>query len=407
MISENKKTPTCIILYHYYYPDDVISSRHFTDLAEGLCIRGWNIIVFTSNYYCRKQEKIPLLKETRNNITIKRFRRFPFNQSSNVGRLLNSFILSIQWLTVLLFAKTDVVIFGTDPQFGYFIIPPIVFLRKKLHFAIWGFDLYPEAIFANGIRVSTTVKKILTWVAGKSYQCCDLLVDIGSCMRNRFAKYKSSAKCETIIPWALHEPETITFPDIQTRHELFGNAKLCILYSGTIGRAHQFDEFIALARELRSRKASVAFCFAGHGNRYQELHKKIIPEDTNITFAGFIEEDRLPLRLNAADIHMVSLRSGWEGIVVPSKFFGSLASGRPILYCGTHNSCIAQWIKSERLGFIVDGETITQIADQLEELSNNQEQLHSMQEHTFSFYKKKFTQNAQCDHWDRSLRSIL
>jgi len=404
---ENKKKPNCIILYHYYYPDDVVSSRHFTDLAEGLCLRNWNVTVFTSNYYCRKSGTISSLKEIHNRVIIRRFRRFAISQSSNLGRLLNSVVLSIQWFIALLFSKTDIVIFGTDPQFGYFIIPFVAFFRKKLHFAIWGFDLYPEAIFAHGINIPVSLKKILIWSAGKSYNCCHLLVDIGFCMRNRFNKYQSPVRCETITPWALHEPEALALPDMQTRHELFGNSKLSILYSGTIGIAHQFDEFIALARELRSRKASVSFCFAGHGNRYHELKEKIIPEDINITFAGFTEEEQLPLRLNAADIHMVSLRSGWEGIVVPSKFFGSLASGRPILYCGTHNSCVAQWIKSERLGFIVDNDTIIQTADQLEELSLNQEQLHSMQKHVLSFYKNNFTEKIQCNRWNNILRDIL
>ncbi|NLE89793.1 MAG: glycosyltransferase family 4 protein, partial [Dehalococcoidales bacterium] len=42
-----------LILYHFYPPDDVISARHFSDLAEGLANRGWDVTVYTSNRYCR------------------------------------------------------------------------------------------------------------------------------------------------------------------------------------------------------------------------------------------------------------------------------------------------------------------------------------------------------------------
>ncbi|GHU05981.1 hypothetical protein FACS1894147_12660 [Spirochaetia bacterium] len=195
--------------------------------------------------------------------------------------------------------------------------------------------------------------------------------------------------------------------DKDMRQELFGNAELGLLYSGTIGKAHQFDEFILLARELRRRGASVAFCFAGRGNCYQQLREMVTVEDSNITFAGFAEEKLLPLRLAAADIHLISLRQGWEGIVVPSKFFGSLAAGRPLLYCGTLDSCIAKWIQDEKLGFIVTNDTINDISDLLETLSHDKKRLQQMQDRAFMFYKEHFSKEIQCDRWDKSLREYI
>ncbi|GHT83472.1 hypothetical protein FACS1894137_04640 [Spirochaetia bacterium] len=191
------------------------------------------------------------------------------------------------------------------------------------------------------------------------------------------------------------------------RQDLFGKAELGLLYSGTIGKAHQFEEFVLLARELRRRDASVAFCFAGRGNCLQELHEMVTADDSNITFAGFIDEKILPLRLSAADIHLISLRQGWEGIVVPSKFFGSLAAGRPLLYCGTQDSCIAKWINDENLGFIVTMNTIHGIADKLETVCQNKKLLQKMQEHAFSFYQQHFSKKMQWEKWDKSLREFI
>jgi glycosyltransferase involved in cell wall biosynthesis len=226
-------------------------------------------------------------------------------------------------------------------------------------------------------------------------------------MRNRIFRYNSKAKYVTIVPWALQEPQMISEPDAIMRFELFGEAKLGILYSGTIGKAHQFEEFIFLARELRRRNVSVVFCFAGRGNRYQELRDMVTTEDTNITFAGFIEEEKLSLRLAAADMHMISLRYGWEGVSVPSKFFGSLAAGRPLLYCGTQRSCIAELISSEKIGFIIEMNTITDIADRLEEFSCNKKRMHQMQEQAFQFYSMNFSKKLQWEKWDHSLRDYI
>jgi glycosyltransferase involved in cell wall biosynthesis len=399
--------PSCIILYPYYYPDDAVSARHFTDFAEGLFLSGWNVQVFTGNRYHGKNGKILPHYEIHNGVIIVRSWYPQLSHKKNVGRLLNCFCLSIIWWAKLLFVKTDVVIFGTNPPFIYYMIPFLAFFRRKLRLALWGFDLYPEAIIADGIKIPNFVKSLLFWWAGISYRRCGLLVDIGSCMRNRFLMYHPEAKYETIVPWALKEPGFVEKPDKKMRNDLFGDVKLGLLYSGTIGKAHQFEEFILLARELRRRNASIGFCFAGRGNSYQTLRDMVTNEDSNITFDGFIQEDMLSLRLSAADIHMISLRHGWDGISVPSKFFGSLAAGRPLLYSGTPNSFIAELIKAKKLGFVVEMDSINQIANILEELSHNQYELRSMQERSFQLYHKYFSKKTQWIKWDTSLRDYI
>jgi glycosyltransferase involved in cell wall biosynthesis len=399
--------PSCVILYHYYYPDDVVSARHFTDFAEGLSANGWDVHVFTSNRYCRKQGSITPQYERHHGVSIHRFKHPPFFQSKHIGRLINSLCLSLAWFFALLFVRADVIVFGTDPQFSFYTIPLLALFRHDLRFTIWGFDLYPEAIIADGIKLPKPIKVALLWFAGVSYRCCDLLVDIGSCMRNRLMLYHPKAKYETIVPWALDEPVNFARPDNTTRQELFGNADLGILYSGTIGKAHQFEEFVLLARELRKRNVSAVFCFAGRGNCYQKLRDMISPEDGNIRFAGFVDEALLPLRLAAADMHMISLRHGWEGVVVPSKFFGSLAAGRPLLYCGDQKSCIAELITSEKIGFVVEMNTITIIADSLEEFSHNKNKIHQMQEQAFQFYNTHFSKKLQLMKWDHNLTDYI
>jgi glycosyltransferase involved in cell wall biosynthesis len=405
--SVNSRMPRCIIPYPYYYPDDAVSARHFTDFAEGLYLSGWDVQVFTGNRYHARKGKILPRYEVHNGVKIVRSWYPPFSNKKNMGRLLNCFCLSVIWWAKLLFVKTDVVVFGTNPPFIYYMIPFLAFFRPKLRLVLWGFDIYPEAVIADGIKIPKILKSLLFWWAGISYRCCGFLVDIGSCMRNRFLAYHPEAKYETIIPWALKEPEFIEKPDDKMRHDLFGDAKLGILYSGTIGKAHQFEEFIVLARELRSRHASIGFCFAGRGNSYQTLLDMVTEEDNNITFASFIQEDLLSLRLAAADIHMISLRPGWEGVSVPSKFFGSLAAGRPLLYSGTPDSCIAQIIKENSLGFVIEMDTIKQIADTLEQLSCNQYELRSMQENSFQFYHRYFSKKIQWIKWDSSLRKYI
>src|SRR5262249_23919267 len=146
-----------------------------------------------------------------------------------------------------------------------------------------------------------------------------------------------------LVPWAIAEPEAVQAPDPAVRKQLFGDARLAVLYAGNFGRAHSYEEFLELARALRGSQGH--FCFAVRGNRALELRQAVGPDDTNISFADFAAESELNLRLAAADIHLASLRPGWTGVVVPSKFFGSLAAGRPVIFAGEPRSAIARWIR--------------------------------------------------------------
>ena len=190
--------------------------------------------------------------------------------------------------------------------------------------------------------------------------------------------------------------------DPEMRKQLFGDAKIGLLYSGTVGYAHDILPFINLARECRKRGIDAAFCFAGYGNCYKEQTSVITPEDTNIRLAGFASEEDLEKRLAAADIHMVSLRTNWNGIVVPSKFFGSLAIGRPVLFSGSENNSLAQYCLNDKIGFVLSQNT----ADDLQRILSNGSELQQLKERAITIYREKFSKKIVCSEWDNLLHSI-
>ena len=105
-----------------------------------------------------------------------------------------------------------------------------------------------------------------------SYGAYDALFDIGPRMRERLAAYGDRRAQRTAVPWALAEPARPAVADPRLRAELFPRAKLALLYSGTMGRAHDYRAFLALARACRARSGDdVAFCFSSRGNRQDEL----------------------------------------------------------------------------------------------------------------------------------------
>lgn len=400
--------PSVYILYHFFYPDNVVSAEHKKELAQGLVARNWNVTVLTSNRFCRDQEhEIEPLDEQWDGMRIIRVPRKQYNQSSTIGRLRNSFAMQHGWLKVLkTLPEPDVLILGTDPQFSQLMFPALRKLMPRTKLALWGFDLYPEILEAMRSPMVALCAKALRPVMRRVYKPVDLLADIGPCMQKRLSGYAPRALRKTLVPWALVELEEPGMPQPRIKKELFGDAQLGILYSGTIGQAHAFDKFIALARLLRAKGAPVAFCFAGRGNRYEELKALVSPDDTNIRIAGFCPLEELEQRLIAADLHMISLRSGWEGTVVPSKFFGGLAAGKPVLYDGPAESDIGIWINDGDLGILLTDSNIGQVAQRLIALCESKKELLSWQQKALAVYQERFSREHVLDQWDQALRRI-
>jgi glycosyltransferase involved in cell wall biosynthesis len=194
-------------------------------------------------------------------------------------------------------------------------------------------------------------------------------------------------------------------PDPAVRRELFGGAALGLLYSGNFGRAHSYEEFLALARHLRGD--NVAVCFAVRGNRADELRKAVRPDDANVAFAGFAPEAELERRLAAADVHLVSLRPEWTGVVVPSKFFGSLAAGRPVVFAGGADSAIAGWVREFGVGWVLTADNAAAVAADLRALAADPARLAELQRRCHAVYQEHFSWRAVTAGWDRELRGLL
>ncbi len=298
--------------------------------------------------------------------------------------------------------KPDVLIVGTDPVLSLLTALPWNLIRPRTRIVHWCFDLYPEAAIADGVLTANSlITRLARRLMRSAYSHCDLLVDIGSCMRRLLQRYKPKARFATLTPWALAEPAKPAAIDPTERAALFGESRLALLYSGNFGRAHSCDRTLALARRLRDE--SVSLVFSVRGNAQAALQASFTPRDSNISLAGFAPQAPLEARLSAADIHVVSLREEWTGTVIPSKFFGALAVGRPVLFEGSPDCAIAQWIKEFQVGWVLAAGTEDAVAAELAQLSREPHRLPQLFEHCHSVYAANFSRTRMVDAWDREL----
>lgn len=400
--------PKFLALYHYYRPDDVAGAAQFTGLCEGLAERGFEVEVWPGNRACHNpQRSFGTKLETMNGVKVRRIMRPPLSQHSFLGRVLNSIWMQKRWWWRLFLSpscKPDIILIGTDPIFSLGLVPFLKFLRPKAKIVHWCFDLYPEAAVADGMMgEKKPLVRMARWWMRRGYGKCDFVVVIGSCMGERLKSY-GIQKNAILTPWAQEEPEDPSPLNVEERETLFGEASLGLLYSGSFGRAHDFYLTLKLARLMGDR---AVFVYGVRGSRLESLRKAVNPEDKNIRFAIFAPEDRLKARLSAPDVHLVSLRPEWTGVVVPSKFFGALAVGRPVLFEGDDQSSIARWIKEYKVGWVLNHNNLEEIREELLCFSKGAKQKTEMFRHCHEIYKRHFSKKIVMDAWDKELRSLI
>jgi colanic acid biosynthesis glycosyl transferase WcaI len=329
-------------------------------------------------------------------------------QASDAGRFLNAAWMIFRWslLSLTLKPRPDVLLVGTDPILSLSVASVWKLFSPRTKIVHWCYDAYPEAAVADGLLpAGGLLTRFFAFLMGSAYRKCALIADLGPCMRALLMRYPSPAKRETIVPWAFEEPDEPLPMAISERRAVFGDVPLALLYSGSFGRAHSSQEILDLAELLHPHGAKLVFSV--RGKRQEQLRKEVDQRGAGIEFVPFASPDTLQDRLACADIHVVTLRAGWAGMVIPSKFFGALAAGRPVLFAGSVHSSLAFWIREFQIGWVLTTENLHQVKEQLLSYMNSTEQIEAMQRRCFRVYREFFLRDLQIDKFDRSLRSLV
>jgi colanic acid biosynthesis glycosyl transferase WcaI len=245
------------------------------------------------------------------------------------------------------------------------------FLSQPPMFTVWGYflkmfrgqpycclvmDVYPDVAMQNGLtRVSGIAGSVLTWVSRFALNHADRVIVIGRCMRDHLQESGVSRSDIPIIANWANEQVIFPVPNEKNllRRELRLGDDFIVLYSGNMGVSHLFTDILEVARRLHGEKG-LRFVFIGDGVRRKEILKaKDEHSLDNIILLPYQPVEKLSMSISLGDIHFVSLRNGFEGLVVPSKAYGALAAGRPIVYQGNEKGEIARMIIDEGIGAVV------------------------------------------------------
>lgn len=258
-----------------------------------------------------------------------------------------------------------VTLLGRGSDLNFFLTQPPLFqiwgrvlkLIRRQPYSCLLMDIYPDVAVSNGLmREGAVSTRIMKWLKRSALQHAQNVVVIGRCMQSLLENDGVDPKRIMLIPNWANENEIRRLDKDQNpfRSELGLQDHLVCLYSGNIGVSHRFDEWLEVILQL-SKHEEIKFVFIGSGSRKAEIESFCETHRlNNVLLLPYLPTEKLSEGLGLGDLHFVSLRDEFVGKVVPSKAYGALVAGKPIIYQGRPEGEIARIILEHELGFVVD-----------------------------------------------------
>jgi glycosyltransferase involved in cell wall biosynthesis len=343
-----------LFISQVFYPDEVSTANLFTNLCSVLVEDHIDVEVWCSQPSYTALEKQPK-SIILHGIKIFFLASTNFAKTNLLGRLTNYFTFTVSVVLKLIFSrqKTLVLTHTTPPSLGIVISFICSFKRRKFVYIL--LDIFPEGLVRLG-KVSKYNILIIFWqyLFILSLKKSVKIVVIGRDMKEwlRDVCQYALTKTEYIPLW---QDEKLISPSeyLQNAFVIENNliGKFVIQYSGNMGLWNEMD---TLGKAVRENLKDIVFMFVGGGMRKKELMDVISSNDLeNVIIMPFQPNEKFNTILTACHVGLVTMRDKLEGMAVPSKIYGIMAAGIPVIAIVPLNSEIAFIIKEENCGFVL------------------------------------------------------
>jgi Glycosyltransferase len=354
-----------VFVINYFYPDPASTGQLLTELCLALQ-HNFRITVIAaqpgsdsgSSPGTGKLYEEGALQDIR----IIRLRLPGVNKASKMSRIRYILMYFVMANIALFREKSVDVIYtiSTPPVLGGMIGTIGKFLKRSKH--VYNIqDFNPEQAEAVSYSKNQLIYKAARAVDNFSCRHANNVILVGQDMtetlKRRFARRKlprfqvinNWTDEEAIVPLPKSEEHVARF--LEENH-LTG--KFIVMYSGNIGLYYDLENLIRIARDFSDLK-DLAFVFVGEGAVKKQIEQFVVSEGlNNVALLPFQAKDFIRYSLNAADVHLVVNQRGIKGVSVPSKIYGVMAAGKPVLGVLEHGSEAERLIADSGCGKVVE-----------------------------------------------------
>ncbi|MDB4442855.1 glycosyltransferase family 4 protein [bacterium] len=396
------------LISQYFYPEMISTGHILTELLVEIRKKGVaaSVICAQPSYY--SAEKYPVRIKF-HGIDIERTQNTQFDKNTLKGKIYNSatFLLHSLILSLKINRHGSVMLVTNPPYLG--ILGPILSRIKKVSFLLIIHDLYPQIAVNMGFlghRSLLTLlwRKINRWIYCKASFVIVLGRDTKILISDQMRK-DDQQKIVYIPNWAdssLIEPvESKKNPFIK---ELGLKNKFIVQYSGNMGITHDMETIIQAAAALKDDD-EIHFLLIGGGGKLEKVKRMALDyELQNISFLPYQPRENLRYSLSASDVSLISLESAANGLSVPSKLYGIMASGRPIIAIVSESSEVAIAIKEAKCGMLTPPKDVIKLVNAITWMRDNVSCRHEMGNRAYQAFLDKYTVEHGAEKYIQLLR---
>jgi len=378
----------------------------FRELAEGLS----ESFIEDSELYTghpdtlRIGSKVPKLKISAGPV---------YNRRSYLTRFLSWLAYSFCVFWRLLFvSKTSAIFVVSNPP----ILGPVVWLICKLRglpYAVLIYDIHPDTLIKFGpLKEKSLITRLWRKMNKVTWSSAAAVYTIGPIMAKRLMKQFDVTQTRlgeiaVIPPWADTDKIRPIEKDKNPFTQKFKQEnKKTILYSGNMGISHDIDNMLLAAKILRNEKG-LNFLFIGEGAKWQTAVDFVKENNLdNIQVHPFLPEEDLRFSMALADISLVALDKGAEGLMVPSKVYYYMAAGSVIIGICQGENDLRETVEGAGCGFIIPPGEPEMLAEKILSLIAKPDSLIEMGQKSRNMSELKYSRTACIEELKVTMKKI-
>ena len=344
------RRPRLLVLNQYYKPGVEATANLLAELCEALAA-DYDVTVVTGRV--RDREELPT-KEMLDGVRVLRTRSTSFDRARLHLRALNyATYLADSAFRSLTTKRPDAVLVLTDPpMIGD--IGLLVARRFGVPLVVVSEDVFPEIAVELGRLQNPLLVGLLRVMVETYLRRADRIVAIGETMRVRLeAKGAPPGRLRVIENW-VDTNRISPQPRVNAWSRENGLAEgFVVMHSGNVGHAQDVATLIRAVSFLRDL-SDLRVVVIGSGAMHAEaIALAIRLETANVTFLPYQPRDVLSESLSSAHLHYLGLTKGLSGFVVPSRAYGVLSAGRPLLVSADESCETARIVRQADCGIVV------------------------------------------------------
>ncbi len=367
-----------ILLLNQYFPPDTAATAKMAAAVADALAQGHEVTVLCGrpSYNPTESHSLYLLRRQRQGkVLVERVCSTAFPRHRMAQRLFNYLSYVTLAAPRALMIRTDAVLAMTDPPF-LGIVGALVAFLKHCPFVYNIRDLYPEmAVSSEIVRPARWVRfweKLHRWALARSTR----VIVLGDDARERIvAKGKDAARVVVVRDGARNFAAALPPQNSPVSRDIRSGYSFVVLHAGNLGFYGAWNTVVTAARMIHEE--DIGFVFVGDGALRRQVEASA-GGCKAIRFLSFRPVEEIPQVLAAADLHLITIRRGLEGVVVPSKLYPILAAGRPVIVLADENSDAARIVRRSGCGVVVDPDDPAALVDLLRDLARDPERMAEM-----------------------------